>query len=190
MAGLHENERSDEELLELHRSSGTNVWFGELYARYIPMIYGVCLKYLRNADDASDAVMNLFEEMTVKIGRYEIRNFRTWIYTSAKNHCFQLLRRKKREIPTEDSALIVEYASLIHLLSEGDDESMVGALNDCLERLPHRQRECVLKFFYDEKSYADIAAETLYPLKSVKSYLQNARRNLKLCMEKRKYETD
>lgn len=182
--------RSDAELLETARRSDSNAYFGELYSRYMPMIYGVCLKYLGNADDASDAVMSLFEDLSGRIGRYEINEFRTWIYTVAKNHCFQMLRRKRREVPLDDSSRIMEYAPIVRLLSERDDEELVGALERCLEKLPDRQRECIRKFFYDEKSYADIAAETLYPLRSVKSYLQNARRNLKLCMERGKDETD
>lgn len=176
--------RSDAELLDEDRRSDSSVYFGELYGRYIPMVYGVCLKYLGNADDAADAVMSLFEDLAERIGRYEIDNFRTWIYAVAKNHCFQLLRRRRREIPLDDSSRIMEYAQLVHLLSERDDEALVEVLNRCMEKLPDRQRECIREFFYADKSYADIAAQTLYPVKSVKSYLQNAKRNLKLCMEK------
>lgn len=176
--------RSDGELLDEDRRSDSSVYFGELYSRYMPMVYGVCLKYLGNADDAADAVMSLFEDLAERIGRYEIDNFRTWIYAVAKNHCFQLLRRRRREIPLDDSSRIMEYAPLVHLLSEREDEALVEVLNRCMEKLPDRQRECILEFFYADKSYADIAAQTLYPIKSVKSYLQNAKRNLKLCMEK------
>lgn len=191
MSGSREDGiKSEEELLALDAGSASRVYFGELYARYIPELYGVCLKYLHNADDASDAVMSLFEELSAKISRYEIKDFRSWLYTVAKNHCFQLLRRKRREIPFDDSAKVVEYASLVHLLNEGEGGRADKILEECLERLPARQRECIVKFFYDDKSYADISAETLYPLGSVKSYLQNGKRNLKICMEKHWDEVD
>lgn len=84
----------DEELLARYNRTGDTKYFGELYNRYIPLLYGVCLKYLGNAEKAEDAVMQLFEELTEKIGRYEITLFRTWLYSVVKNHCFQLLRKE------------------------------------------------------------------------------------------------
>ena len=69
------------------RRTGRTAGWGRLYSRYLPLVYGVCLKYLRNPDDAGDAVMDIFEELTVKVGRYEVERFRPWLYTLAKNHC-------------------------------------------------------------------------------------------------------
>ena len=180
----------DERLLALHAQDGTNRWLGQLYSRYLPLVYGVCLKYLRNPDDAGDAVMDIFEELTVKVGRYEVERFRPWLYTRAKNHGLQRLRRKRLEIPADDAGRIMEYAPLVHLLDGEGDEARFAALERCLERLPEKQRECIDRFFYGGKSYADISAETCWPVKSIKSFLQNGKRNLKLCMEKEADETD
>lgn len=174
----------DEQLLALHAQETTGRWLGQLYSRYLPMVYGVCLKYLRIPDDAGDAVMDIFEELTVKAGRYEVERFRPWLYTVAKNHCLQRLRRKRMEIPVEDAGRVMEYASVVHLLEGEGNEARFAALERCRERLPEKQRECIDRFFYDGKSYADISAETRYPVKSIKSFLQNGKRNLKLCMEK------
>ncbi len=183
-------EKSDEQLLAMHAMDSTNRYLGELYERYIPLVYGLCLKYLRNVDDAADAVMDIFEVLVYKVGRYDITVFRTWLYSVARNHCLQKLRRKGREVPADDAGRIMEYAPLVHLLCEGnDDAELVRRLEECLGKLPEKQHECIVKFFYEDKSYADIVAETLYPLKSVKSFLQNGRRNLKICME-RGDETD
>ena len=180
----------DGQLLALHAQDGTNRWLGQLYSRYLPLVYGVCLKYLRNPDDAGDAVMDIFEELTVKVGRYEVERFRPWLYTLAKNHCLQRLRRQRLEIPADDAGRIMEYAPLVHLLDGEGDEARFAALERCLERLPEKQRECIDRFFYGGKSYADISAETCWPVKSIKSFLQNGKRNLKLCMEKEADETD
>lgn len=184
------NAASDEKLLALYAQDKTNRYIGELFGRYIPMVYGVCLRYLRNTDDAGDAVMDIFEELTAKAGRYEIREFRPWLYVLTKNHCLQKLRRCHTELPEDIAAPIVECLDVVKML-DGD----VGAddrarLEECMDKLPDKQRECIIKFFYDDKSYADIAAETLYPLKSVKSLLQNGKRNLKICLERGNNETD
>lgn len=69
------------------------VCFSELYRRYIPMVYGLCLKYLGNKADAEDAVMDLFEDVSQKIKQYEIQHFHTWLYSVARNHCLQRLRK-------------------------------------------------------------------------------------------------
>jgi RNA polymerase sigma-70 factor (ECF subfamily) len=144
----------------------------------------VALKYLRNTDDAADAVMSIFEELTAKIGRYEIVEFRPWLYTVAKNYCMQKLRRKGREVPVDFSDRVMENAAFTHLLSEEKDETLFAALEKCMEKLPEKQRECIGQFFFNHRSYADITAATRYQLKSVKSHIQNGKRNLKICMEK------
>lgn len=84
----------DSELLQLFKETGKSDYFGELYNRYIPLLYGLCLKYLQEEEKAQDAVMQLFEDLLPKLSRYEIREFRTWIYSVAKNHCFQLCGKK------------------------------------------------------------------------------------------------
>ena len=46
-------------------------YFGELYNRYIPLTYGLCLKYLQDEDQAQEAVMQMFEDLLPKIINYE-----------------------------------------------------------------------------------------------------------------------
>ena len=178
------SELSDGELLRRSRDRGGADYFGALYGRYIPLLYGVCLKYLRRPDLAEDAVMGLFEHLQPRIGRYEIRDFRTWIYSAAKNHCLQQLRGSGREIPTESVAGIMESAGIVHLLEEEGDDERLAALRDCIAKLPDAQRTSIRHFFTDGMSYADIARQTGWKLKSVKSFIQNAKRNLKNCMDK------
>ncbi|MCH5327460.1 MAG: sigma-70 family RNA polymerase sigma factor [Coprobacter sp.] len=175
---------SDEELLRRYLRSGETEYFGILYDRYIPLVYGVCLKYLRSAEDAEDAVMQLFEELTVKVRQYEIDRFRTWLYSVVRNHCLQLLRREEREIPVDWAAFPADSDEFLDLLGEEGDEEQLRALHHCLDRLPEEQRISIRAFFLAQKSYAEIADETGYVLKSVKSYIQNGKRNLKLCIEK------
>ena len=64
---------SDEELLTHYIKSGDTEYFGELYNRYIPLTYGLCLKYLHDEDRAQEAVMQLFEDLLPKLGNYEIK---------------------------------------------------------------------------------------------------------------------
>lgn len=176
---------SDEELLARFQSTGESHWFGELYDRYIALIYGLCLKYLKDADRAEEATMQLFEQLLEKVPRQEIKTFRTWIHTVARNHCLQLLRKKEREFAVDFSIHVVESDDSVHLFDEQNDERHFTYLADCLAQLPEPQRRAIEQFFLQEQSYADIVARTGYQLKSVKSYIQNGKRNLKICIEKK-----
>lgn len=179
----------DAELLQLHAESEHNEYLGVLYNRYTPLIYGVCLKYLRNTDDAADVVMAIFEQLVERVSRYQIGEFRTWIYSVTKNHCIQILRKGSQEISSDSDLGVVETDTVTHLLSGGTDEERYQALEACMAKLPGPQRKCIELFFFKKKSYADIAMETRYPQKSVKSHIQNGKRNLRICIEKHEHET-
>jgi RNA polymerase sigma-70 factor (ECF subfamily) len=179
-------QKTDEELLQYYKNTEKTDSFGQLFDRYIPLVYGVCLKYLRDADDAQDAVMQLFEDLLPKVLHYEINVFRTWLYRVTQNHCLQILREKERTIKVELRADFMESDEIMHLLDEEGDEDneRIQALQKCMEALPENQRISVTRFFMDELSYADIVESTGYSLKHVKSYIQNGKRNLKICIEK------
>ena len=176
---------TDEELLSNYRRTGKADSFGRLYDRYIPLVYGVCLKYLKDTDEARDAVMQLFEELMPKVLQYEIKVFRTWLYSVTQNHCLQLLREKERTLQVELHADFMESDEILHLLDEeaAEDDERIKALQKCLEQLPENQLISITRFFMDEMSYAEIVESTGYSLKSVKSYIQNGKRNLKICIE-------
>lgn len=176
---------TDEELLESYKASADAEVFSQLFDRYIPLLYGVCLDYLRDEDRAHDAVMQLFEDLLPKVLRYNIGVFRTWLYSVVKNHCLQILNREQKEIPVDFSIAVMESDDILYLLPESNDqEEQLEALNRCLEKLPDAQKISITRFFMEEMSYADIVDETGYQLSKVKSYIQNGKRNLKICMEK------
>jgi RNA polymerase sigma-70 factor (ECF subfamily) len=178
---------TDEELLSKYKASGVNEYFGELYNRYIPLMYGVCLRYLNNSDKAQDAVMQLFEELLPKMATYDVLVFRTWIHSVVRNHCLQILRKEsRREIVIDYEAELMESDEVLHLLTEEEDNEQLEALQHCMERLPEQQRNSITNFFMEEMSYADISELTGWSLNLIKSYIQNGKRNLKLCMEKHK----
>ncbi|NDV58967.1 RNA polymerase sigma factor [Bacteroides sp. 519] len=176
---------TDDELLQKHKESADAESFSELFSRYVPLMYGVCLDYLRDEDKAHDAVMQLFEDLLHKVSRYEIGVFRTWVYSVTKNHCLQILNKEKKEILIDFELNVMESEEILNLFSEDNvQEEQIDALNHCLEKLPDNQRVSIKHFFMDEMSYADIVDETGYPLSKVKSYIQNAKRNLKNCIDK------
>lgn len=181
---IHKNNLSDEELLLRYKKTGKAEYFDRLYERYIPLVYGLCLKYLQDAEKAQDAVIDIFENLSGKIGGYDIKIFKNWLYSVVKNHCFRILKENKKEIIVDFDSQLMESDTILDLLDEEANKDKETALAKCMEKLPEPQRISVVKFFYEEKSYADIVDETGYNIKSVKSYIQNGKRNLKLCIDK------
>lgn len=174
----------DAELLARYTRSNSLEDLGRLYARYMELIYGLSLRYLGSRADAEDAVMQLFEELPRKLRDHEVREFRTWLHSVARNHCLGILRRTGRQAPAPLPLHLHEDQSVLTLLLDGDErQRQHDVLTRCLERLPEPQRRSIRLFFFDECSYAQIADATSWQLKSVKSYIQNGKRNLRLCLE-------
>ncbi len=174
----------DPELIALYQSRGDNQVLGQLYDRYMEMVYGVCLKYLKEPENAKDAVINIFEELTVKLKKYEITNFRSWLYQLAKNHCLMKLRSNKSD-PKISDVEIVQLAENYHPENVMDKEQQLNSLENCIEQLPAEQKESVKLFYLEEKCYKEIAELTGKDINRVRSYIQNGRRNLKICMDKK-----
>ncbi|MDR0668132.1 MAG: sigma-70 family RNA polymerase sigma factor [Prevotellaceae bacterium] len=178
---------SDERLLSLFRETKDSRYFAMLYGRYIYLLYGLCLNYLKTEADAQDAVMSLFEELQPKVLQYDIRFFKAWLYNVSKNYCLKAIRDARQRTEAEEGApVVVESDDFSTLFSEDRQEATFHLLRHCLEQLSEPQRVSVELFFISDRSYADIARTTGFQLKRVKSYIQNGKRNLKICMERGK----
>src|SRR4051794_34215245 len=87
---------TDDELLNIYRKSGDVAVLGQLYERYMGLVYGVCLKYLKDEDGAKDAVMGIFEDLVEKVKKHDISIFRNWLYVLGRNYCLMQLRAGKK----------------------------------------------------------------------------------------------
>lgn len=175
------SQRSDEDLLREYTQQEDIRIAAELYLRYKGLIYGVCLKYLKNHDDAKDASMEVFEELLRKLSRHEIRNFKSWLYSLTRNHCLMQLRSAQKHVKTEltekDEPIVVEFPTELHPVEER--EVTYQQLESAMEDLDERQAQCLRLFYLEEKSYQEVAGQTGFDLNKVKSYIQNGKRNLK-----------
>jgi RNA polymerase sigma-70 factor (ECF subfamily) len=183
--------RSDEELLAEFKSTGDLEVLGELYSRYLHLVNGVCLKYLKEREESKDAVMQIFEKLMIEIPRHNIENFRSWLHVVTKNYCLMQLRsvRSEKEKFAEwsnDSEFFMETDTDLHPLDEdGDLKKVDSALEDCIERLKEEQRKCIRQFYFENRCYNEIAVNLGINEKKVKSHLQNGKRNLKICLEEK-----
>ena len=171
----------DDKLLTSYRESGDLVFLGRLYEKYMSLVYGVCLKYLKDEEQAKDAVMGIFEELTTKTNQFDIKQFRGWLYVLSRNYCLMQLRSgKKMEMVSLDD--VMEFSPFLHP-DDNNREAAMMALERCLDKLNPAQKQSINLFYLNEKCYKEIVELTGFSLNEVKSYIQNGKRNLKICLE-------
>jgi RNA polymerase sigma-70 factor (ECF subfamily) len=178
------NELPDKELVTLYRTSRNMEVLAVLFQRYMDLLYGVCLKYLKQPETAKDAVMQIFEELVAKLPKHEVDNFKSWLYTLAKNYCLMQLRTPKNLKTTEFNPDSMQLEEEMHLNGIQLKEENLQKLERCLETLSTEQKKSVELFYLQSKCYKEIAEETGIEWNKVRSFIQNGRRNLKICMEK------
>jgi RNA polymerase sigma factor (sigma-70 family) len=177
--------QSDTELVFLYRQSGDLKILGELYQRYMELVYGVCLKYFKDPEQAQDAVMQIFEELVSKLKKHEVENFRGWLHQVAKNYCLMQLRTPKNLKTVELSPLLMQNEEDVHLNGMMEKEENFKKLENCIASLSDEQRTMIKLFYLDGKCYNEIVEITGHGWNHVRSSIQNGRRNLKLCMDKK-----
>ena len=175
---------TDKELVLAYKESNDLNYLGALYQRYMELVFGVCLKYLKEAEKSKDAVMEIYEQLAVKLKKHEVDNFKGWLHVLTKNHCLMQLRAGKNFIATEFNADFMQSSQENHLANEAlDKEENFIHLEQCIETLPLEQRQSIELFFLQEKCYNEIAAITGQEWNKIRSFIQNGKRNLKICME-------
>jgi len=175
---------TDEELLLEFKQSNRQDVLAKLYLRYTDLVYGVCLKYLKNGEAAKDAVMNIYTELLQKLTQHEVENFKSWLYVLTKNHCLMQLRREKKMITVELQPGVMQSEDFSHLDNILSKEQDFKKLEQCLERLPVEQKQSIQLFYLENKCYNEIVEQTGMDWNRVRSLIQNGRRNLKICMER------
>jgi RNA polymerase sigma-70 factor, ECF subfamily len=179
--------KSDEELLSMFRSSSDPEILGELYSRYMHLVYGVCMKYFRENEESMDAVIQIFEKLVTEVPKFKIENFRSWLHVVTKNYCLMQIRSHETTIEKhnawiEDNRFFMENNPEVHPL-DGQGKDLEKVLQDCLKELKNEQKDCITLFYYGNKCYSEIASNLKLDEKKVKSHIQNGKRNLKLCIE-------
>lgn len=178
---------TDQELLARFKETGNQAFLGQLYGRYLELTYGLCLKYLGEENLAQDAVMEIYETLVRKLPEHDVQYFRSWLYTFAKNHCLMQLRRDgKKNLQTFDP-MVMQSVDTRHLIEEENvrPEEQHTWLEDCMKTLSDQQKRCIELFYYQDKSYREIADMDGEDLGMVRSHIQNGRRNLRKCMDQK-----
>ena len=183
--------RDAADYIAAYRATGDLTILGELYEQHMELIYAVCYNYLRNEEEAKDAVMNLFEQLITDLRKHDVQQFGPWLHSVARNYCLMQLRKNqahlKTELVTNATGELSDDLEISWLYNEDDPaerEADLSRMEACLQMLPAEQQTCLTLFYLERKTYTEVSGLTGFDQKQVKSYLQNGRRNLKICMQK------
>ena len=179
--------KSDHELIIDYRVNDDLSALDELFQRYIHLVFSVCQKYLKNIDDSKDAVMEIFEKSIDDLKKYEITNFKMWLYSTTVNYCNYKIKKQSSPITLEKNFqkfenFCVENPEFFTLLNERD--AQFRKIESAMEALKEAQRTCIDLFYFQRKSYQQIAETTGYSIKQVKSHIQNGKKNLQKMLAK------
>lgn len=176
----------DKELLEKYYRDGNNQWLGILLQRYTLLLLGVCMKYLKNEEEAKDSVQQIFMKAITEVNKYKIEYFKSWLYMVAKNYCLMKIRDSHGKIPVELNDNIASHHPDTDNLHELFDKDItLTYIEEGLLHLNEEQKQCVTLFYLQKQSYNQITAVTGFTTLQVKSFIQNGKRNLKIFVEKK-----
>ena len=182
----HYKHISDQQLLENFYEDKDKQWLGILLQRYTLLLLGVCMKYLKNEEEAKDSVQQVFLKAITELQKYRVDYFKSWIYMVAKNHCLMKLRDKQGRLTVEiNEKLVPAHEEEFDKQKFLEDEKTMELLTASLKELNPEQQQCVTLFYLQKKSYQEISRTTGFSMMQVKSYIQNGKRNLKLLIEKK-----
>ena len=87
---------TDLELIQEYRTGGNKDALALLFERYTELIFGVCMKYLKEPSSSEDATMEIFELLMEKLKSHDVKHFKSWLYVLTKNHCLQIIRKHNK----------------------------------------------------------------------------------------------
>ncbi|MBX3255037.1 MAG: sigma-70 family RNA polymerase sigma factor [Chitinophagaceae bacterium] len=154
--------------------------------RYTLLLYGVCMKYLKNEEEAKDGVQQIFLKAISELQKYQVTYFKSWLYMVARNYCLMQLRDKgKTPVPVTEKMIVTAPENNEDILRHRQKDETLQVMETALEELNEDQRNCVTLFYLNKLSYNEIAGQTGYSPMQVKSHIQNGKRNLRIIIEKK-----
>ncbi len=162
--------------------SGDEAAFRHFVEEYRTYLYQVVYSVLHHQKDAEDVTQEVFVQIYLSLRQYRSQGFKTWITRIAVNKAIDWKRKAQRrkeelmELPEPvQSVQTVENNPEAPYLQKERNEQIRNKLNE----LPSGQRRAVYAYYFEEKSYKEIASEEGVAEKSVESKLYRAKQWIK-----------
>lgn len=137
-------------------------------------------------EDTDDTVQSILEKVVQRYDRFDPDySISTWIYTIARNHCIDLIRKQKRTESyfLDDSMPENQVDPQSSPEMEVERQWEKQQLKDAFMQLPFEERQVLYLFLYEELKLREIARVMEKPLGSVKTMKYRAKRRIKDLLE-------
>ena len=168
---------------------GTNQAYGQLLDEYQQKVFGTCISFIPNYEDAEDIAQEVFVEVFNSIGKFKgDSKLSTWIYRIATNKCLEFIRKKNtkkrfglmqsllgNDLPIDRNSYFMEFNHPgIQLENKEKSKILFAAIN----RLPEAQKIVYTLNKIDDLSYKEVSEITEKSVSSIESLLFRAKKNL------------
>ncbi len=158
--------------------------FSLIYKRYAAKLFAICIRILKDRNDAEEALQDVFVKVWQKAGSYtgDGANASAWLAAVARYHCIDRLRARKPRGDRLDAAaelpdLGLDPESHAVLRSEG------ARIDSCLEALDPDRAKAVRQAYVDGMSYQELAESFAVPLNTMRTWLRRSLLKLRECMD-------
>jgi RNA polymerase sigma-70 factor (ECF subfamily) len=170
------------EVLLQRCAQGDRAAFRALYDRHSPRLYAVALRITRHGNLAADTVQEAFIQIWQNAKQFDGTrgSAEGWMIGLTRYRALDLVRRAGPALqPLGDEPDTEAYDQLDKLENNADGR----ALRQCLERLEPNRRRLVVMAFVEGFSHAELAAQFVIPLGTIKSTIRRSLASLRECLE-------
>jgi RNA polymerase sigma-70 factor, ECF subfamily len=169
----------------LHRTAQSDrAAFAELYRRTAPKLFGVCLRLLRDRDDAEEVLQEIYVTVWRRAASFDAGRASAvaWLVALSRNKAIDRLRQRRRAVVvSEDLDDIGDTTSTP--TAEPDKTEDYRQLQRCLEALDPQQQRSLREAFFSGATYSELATRWKIPLGTMKSWIRRGLIQLRKCLE-------
>lgn len=152
--------------------------FELLVDRYKHKVFRLAYSILGNQTEAEDAAQDIFLQIWKALPAFRGEaSLSTWIYAITRNLCLSSRRKIVRHLGTPFEEQYLRRETAMGLLGDGASKHATDVFA-LLERLPVPYRQAVMLFYFEGKSYENIAEMLDLPMGTLKTYLHRARKQM------------
>ncbi|MCL6217593.1 RNA polymerase sigma factor [Zunongwangia pacifica] len=171
---------------------GDKQLFSVLVDRYKKLVFTLCLRMLKNREEAEEVAQDSFVKIYKSLGKFKGESkFSTWVYRVTYNNCLDFLKARKRKFKelSVDAYDGFEIEDLDNALSDLEEKERKKAILACINMLNEDDAFLLTLHYYEDQSVKEIAEIMKLSVTNVKVKLYRSRKQLAIIL-KRKLSND
>lgn len=185
---LTEKGKRDLKLINRALETGDPTAYNELMKLYRDPLYFMLYEKVGDQELAKDLTIESLGKAFKKLHLY-VPNyvFSTWLFTVARNHCIDYLRKNKLPTVSIDKMMLDEdgkrtnfdlISEMLNPEQEMEKKQRVAILRQIVDQLKPKYRALVKLRYFKEMTYDEIATTLDIPIGTVKAQLHRSREQL------------